>query len=79
MYKTYRFFGVLSVENGSLCPDTTIEIKYYKNGKKHIKVFDGVCEKPYINIRSTDVSEDKFVEPYIKGNAKYDVFTTDIS
>ena len=78
MYKTYRFFGNLSVQNGNLCPDTTIEINYYKNGKKRIRVFDGACEKPIINIRTTDADETEFIKPYIESCARYSIVGTDI-
>ena len=46
LIKTYKCFGNLSIENGNLCPDKTIYVDSFKNGKSKVTIFDGAVTNP---------------------------------
>ena len=77
MDKTIYCFGNLSVKNGDYCPDESIYLHRQKNGKCKVKIFNGPCEKPYVNRKFDNVENaENFVKSFIsqKGYAKVEYF-----
>ena len=73
LIKTYKCFGNLSIENGNPCPDKTIYVDSFKNGKSKVTIFDGAVTKPRIIKKFSNVEgADKFIKqitndyPFVK-------------
>lgn len=59
-----QLFSPLAVANNRGTADYYIYIKEYKNGKREIKAYDGMAEKPFIYLRSTSLTPKKFLKVY---------------
>lgn len=57
LIRQYNVFGNLGVESNSLCPDWSIYVSRYKNGKCVVKLHSGPCEKPYKTRKFTNVND----------------------